>query len=295
MELRHIRYFVALAEELNFRQAAERLHITQPPLSRQIRELEEEIGVTLFHRNKRNVALTDAGKVFLQKAYQILDDVEQAGIITRMSSAGNGAEFHIGFTGSVRDLVPLLRTFRDEHPEVGLFLYPMSSTNQVTALHEKRIDLGFITVPVSSNKIETKPIKTMPFVATFPKHHPLARKDPLYLADLKDEPIIITVKSAGIRFYEAVMDIFRRAGITPSVTIQAYDIQTVLLLVESGMGITLEPAPWMESEGIVRRKLADVSLAITPSVAWHTDNRSETLRQFLAVLDRFAASQETST
>lgn len=294
MELRHIRYFVALAEELNFRQAAERLHITQPPLSRQIRELEEEIGVKLFHRNKRNVTLTDAGKVFLQKAYQILDDVDQAGMITRMSFAGSGGEFHIGFTASVRDLVPLLRKFRDEHPEVGLFLYQMSSMNQITALHEKRIDLGFITIPVSSDKIEMKPITSMPFVATFPKDHPLARKDPLYLADLKDEPIITTVKSAGIRYYETVMDIFRRAGITPSVTIQAYDLQTVLLLVESGMGITLEPAPRMECEGIVRRKLADVSMAITPFVAWHTDDRSETLRHFLAVLDRFMASQEKS-
>jgi DNA-binding transcriptional LysR family regulator len=233
--------------------------------------------------------------VFLQKAYKILDEIEQAGIITRMSSVGKSGEFHIGFTSSVQDLVPLLRMFGDEYPEVGLFLHHMNSMEQINALHEKRIDLGLITIPVHSDQIVTKPINTMPFVATFPKNHPLLKKNPLYLADLKDEPIITTVKSAGIQYYDTVMGIFRRAGITPNVIIQAYDMQTALLLVESGMGITLEPAPGTQNEGIVRRKLADVSLAIRPSMAWRKDNRSETLQHFLKAADKFLELLESPT
>lgn len=204
-----------------------------------------------------------------------------------MSTVGTGVEFHIGFNSSTQDLVPFLRMFREKHPEVGLFLHHMSSIEQITALHEKQIDLAFITIPVSSDQLDFKPIYTMPFVATFPENHPLAQKDPLYLSDLKDETFILTAKSAGIQFYEAIMNMFHQAGITPNVSIQAYDIQTVLLLVESGMGITLEPAPNNEIAGITRRKLADVSLTITPSMAWRKDNQSKTLQDFLAVTDKY--------
>jgi len=294
VELRHIRYFVALAEELNFRQAAERLHITQPPLSRQIRELENELGTKLFHRSKHRVELTIAGKVFLQKAYQILDAVEQAGIITRMSSVGKSAELRIAFTGSVQDLVPVLQQFRREHPDVGLFLRHMNSMDQIAALHDKKIDLAFITIPVNSDQLEIKPIKAMRFVAVLPKQHPLIRKTPLYLRDLEHETIITTAKSAGVQYYELVMSLFRRADITPNVIIQAHDLQTVLLLVEAGMGITLSPSTGIEIKGIVRRELEDVTLAITPMMAWRKDNKTETLKQFLDVFDRFLAMMERS-
>ena len=292
VELRHIRYFVALAEELNFRQAAERLHITQPPLSRQIRELENELGAKLFHRSKHRVELTNAGKVFLQKAYQILDAVEQAGIITRMSSVRKSAELRIAFTGSVQDLVPVLRQFRREYPDVGLFLRHMNSMDQIAALLDKKIDLAFVTIPVNSEQLETKPIKAMRFVAALPKRHPLIRKTPLYLRDLGAETIITTAKSAGVHYYEHVMSLFRRAGITPNVIIQAHDLQTVLLLVEAGMGVTLTPSTGIEIKGIVRRELEDVTLAITPMMAWRKDNMTETLQQFIDVFDRFLAMLE---
>jgi DNA-binding transcriptional LysR family regulator len=290
VELRHIRYFVALAEELNYRQAAERLHITQPPLSRQIQELEEEIGTKLFHRSKRRVELTNAGKVFLQKAYQILDDVEQAGIVTRMSTGGKSDELRVGITGSVQDFVPFLRIYRQTYPNTGIFIYHLNSTDQIAALHEKRIDLAIINASVNSDQIVTKTMHPMPFVATFPKNHPLAYKKPLYLQDLKNETFITTSKSAGIQYYETVMAILRKAGITPNVTIQAHDLQTVLLLVESGMGITLEPSPGTKIDGIVRRKLEDLSLTATPSLAWRKDNQSEALRKFIELGESYLST-----
>src|SRR5690625_2301958 len=130
MELRHIRYFLALAEELNFSRAAERLYIAQPPLSRQIKELEDKIGAKLFHRTNRQVELTNAGKVFLKKAYHILDQVEQACISTRLSSTGREGEFHIGFNGAIHDLIPTLQNYRELYPEVGIILKQISSTKQ---------------------------------------------------------------------------------------------------------------------------------------------------------------------
>ncbi|PEC57588.1 LysR family transcriptional regulator, partial [Bacillus wiedmannii] len=127
MELRHIRYFLALAEELNFSRAAEKLHIAQPPLSKQIRELEEEIGAKLFNRTKRHVELTSAGKVFLNRAYQILDQVEQACISTRLTSTGFEGELVMGFSGSVQDLIQPIQEFHKQYPEIGIVLQQLST------------------------------------------------------------------------------------------------------------------------------------------------------------------------
>ncbi|KIP26977.1 LysR family transcriptional regulator [Bacillus thuringiensis] len=139
MELRHIRYFLALAEELNFSRAAEKLHIAQPPLSKQIKELEEEIGANLFNRTKRHVELTNAGQVFLDKAYQILDQVEQACISTRLTSTGTEGELVIGFSGSVQDLIQTIQRYRERYPKVGIVLQQLSTPIQVKNLIEKKL------------------------------------------------------------------------------------------------------------------------------------------------------------
>lgn len=281
MELRHIRYFTALAEELNFSRAAERLHIAQPPLSRQIKELEEELGAKLFYRSKRQVQLTDAGKAFLRKAYQILDQVEQASISARLASTGREGELRIGFSGSVQDLIPTLRQYRELYPQVGIVLYQMNSTLQIEALNESRIDLAVLSVPAHHPKIETFPLRKVQFMAVLPENHHLVTKRSLRLEDLKEETFIITLKSSGMLFHEAFMSIFQSASYTPNVTFQASDLQTVLALVASGMGVTLTPSPINPVAGIVKRNVDDIDLSMQVSLAWRKDTHSEIMDNFL--------------
>lgn len=289
MELRQIRYFVVLAEELNFSRAAERLHISQPPLSRQIKELENEIGTQLLYRTKRQVELTNAGKVFLNKAYHILDQVEQASISTRLSSTGKEGEFRIGFNGMVQDIIPTLQKYREQYPQVGIILKHMTATEQIKALNEKRIDIGTVTIPVISEKIHTTPLKKAHFMAAFPEKHPLVSKQHIYIGDMADETFIITPKSAGPLYYEAFMSAFENTDFIPNITIQAHDLQTVMTLVAAGMGVTLTPSPFNNFNGVVKRKVEDLHLTIEASLAWRKDNRSEVLKKFLTF---FSESKE---
>ncbi|MBL4953345.1 LysR substrate-binding domain-containing protein [Neobacillus sp. OS1-32] len=281
MELRHIRYFLALAEELNFGRAAERLHIAQPPLSRQIQELEEEIGAKLFYRTKRHVELTNAGKVFLNKAYQILDQVEQACVSTRLSSTGAEGEVVIGFSGTVQDLIPVIQKYHELYPHVGITLHQMNTANQIKALNEKRIDIGIVAAPVNSNKIHVRPLTKVCFLATLPEKHPLANKHSINLRDLADETFIMTPKSAGVLYYETFMSIFQMAGFAPKIMIQANDLQSVLALVAAGMGVALTPSSSTPCGGVIQRKVEDINVSLEASIAWRKDNHSEILDKLL--------------
>lgn len=287
MELRHIRYFVVLAEELNFSRAAEKLHISQPPLSRQIQELEEEIGTRLFTRTNRQVELTHAGKLFLNKAYQILDQVEQACISTRLSSTGREGDFRIGFSSTVQDLIPSLQKYREQFPKVGIILHQMASNEQIEALNEKKIDVGLVTIPVNHTKIEVIPFKKVEFMVALPEKHPLAIKPSVYIRDLADETFIITPKSAGPLYYDMFMNAFENANFTPNITIQANNLQIVMALVAGGMGITLTPSPIHDANGIIKRKVEDIDLAVQSYIVWRKDNRSEILNNFLNFLFKF--------
>lgn len=282
MELRHLRYFITLAEELNYSRAADKLNIAQPHLSRQIKELETEIGANLFHRTRRQVELTNAGKTLLEKAYEILDLLEEATISTRLSSAGTEGEFRIGFTGTVQDIIPAIQLYRQTYPNVRIILKLMSNTEQIIALNNNKIDLALVSVPVHYENVNVLPMKNMHFVAALPKNHYLAKKETVSIRDLAHETFIMTPKSAGALYYDTVMQAFKKHDITPNLSIQAYDLQTVLLLVAAGMGITLTPSPINAFNGIVYREIDDIdNLKVVGSIAWRKDNKSEILKKFL--------------
>ena len=276
-----MRYFVALAEELNFNRPAKRLHIAQPPLSRQIRELEEEIGAKLFHRTSRQVELTPAGKWLLPRAYEILDRVEQTRIGALLTSMEREGELRIGFSGTVIDLVPTLKAYQSRHPHVGIILKQMNSTMQVKALHENQIDIGVVTIPVYSIKIRTRPLIRIPFMVAMPTDHPLTAKPSISVHDLKDETFIITPQSAGPIYYDTIMSLFRHAGLTPRRIMEAQDLHTVMLLVIGGMGVTLTPSPYRPVHGLALKPLDGVDLSLQVSLAWHADSKSEVLAEFL--------------
>lgn len=281
MELRHIRYFIALAEELNFSRAAERLHIAQPNLSRQIRELENIIGAPLFNRTKRQVKLTNAGKVFLNYAYNISEQVERAYVNTKLSTTGIEGELRIGFNGMVQDITPSLKQYRNKYPNVSIVLKYMTSSEQIKALSENSIDIGTISVPISSNQIVTSPLKELKFMLALPENHPLTTKKNISLADLRKETFIITPKTAGPLFYETFKKAFNNIDYFPQVTIQAHDLQTVMTLVSEGMGVSLIPKLSSYYNGVVLRKVEEVNLSIDTFLAWNKDNDSVILQKFL--------------
>jgi len=281
MELRHIRYFIALANELNFSRAAEKLHISQPPLSRQIKELEDEIGAKLFHRTKREVTLTKAGKSFLQDAYQIMDSIEQASINAQLLNVGLEGELRIGFTGAVQDLVPSLLAFRKIRPDISVKLLNLSTEKQIDALNNNVLDIGFISRSEDFNKIEVRPVRKFTFFVALPEKHPLASAETVSLRSLKDETFVMTQKSIGLLYYNSIMDIFKKVGFTPKISYQTNDLQTVLALVSAGVGITITPSPFYQIKGIIKKEISDINLTITASLAWKKENYSDITKEFL--------------
>lgn len=282
MELRHIRYFTALAEELNFSRAAERLHIAQPPLSRQIQQLEEEVGVPLFYRNKRRVELTNAGKAFLEKAYRLIDLVEEACDTARMAARAEHGKLVIGFTGTAETLLPLLTVYRKKYPYVSLNLQLMGTTAQVAALQEKRIDVGILTPPVTNEELIVKKFDNPPLGVVLPENHPLAvRGGPIAVSELADESFVITPRSIGPGFYDSVTKACQDAGFSPKITVETHDMPTVYALVSAGMGISLTPLLKIRANGVVFRELSDRTVATEGGIAYRRDEKSEVLHSFL--------------
>jgi DNA-binding transcriptional LysR family regulator len=200
MELRHLRYFVAVAEELHFNRAAERLHMAQPPLSQQIKQLETELGVELFHRRtKRQVQLTEAGQVLLQAAYSILAQLDQAVCETQRAGRGETGSLTIGFTSSVvYDVLPaILHQFRQHFPQVDLVLQELTTTQQEEALQNQRIEVGFCHPPIKDTSLVSETIRLEPLVVVLPATHPLATEPTLSLCSLADEPFISAPSGSG--------------------------------------------------------------------------------------------------
>lgn len=242
MDLRQLRYFNALAETLNFHRAAERLHISQPPLTVAIRKLEEELGVALFERDSRGVRLTTAGLAAVNPAREALAAAEKVREAVRQGAAGLRGRLSIGFIGSaIGELMPrIVSPFRHAYPEVELALEEMNSVEIVRAIAGRRLDIGLVRLPVmDSAPVAIDVIETDELVAVLPASDVLARRKTLDLGALADRSFIIyspvSVLHATIRLA------CHRAGFTPRVAQEAVQVQTILSLVEAGLGVALIP------------------------------------------------------
>jgi DNA-binding transcriptional LysR family regulator len=245
MELRRIQYFVAVAEEAHFGRAAERLCMAQPPLSQQIKALEAEMGVVLFHRTTRKVELTPAGERFLDRARAILADVDDAVTEAGQVAAGMVGRIAIGFTGSATyDLLPsLVRVLRADLPGIELDIHgEMLTPDQVTALTDGTLDLGLLRPPVRNTALEVQVLRREPLIAVLPEHHPLAVHDRVRLADLRDDPFITYPSHNRSVVYEAVIDACQRAGFVPASVNEVSETSTMVSFVAGGLGVALVPA-----------------------------------------------------
>lgn len=287
MELRHLRYFVAVAEELNFRRAAERLFIAQPPLSIQIRQLEAEIGTTLFFRDNRRVSLTPAGIAFLEDAHAILARVDAA--VNRAARIGRGDEgcLRVGFASSTTyDLLPVaVRRFRERYPDVNLQLSELLAHEQTEALRELRIDIGLAIQPFSSDGIAVEPVAMVPLVAALPEGHRLAQREEVALRDLDGEAFIQFPRPEGSGFAQFVMECFAEAGARPRLVQITEELQTALGLVSAGLGFTLAPGSVqsLHRDGLALRPLAAPAPSIRLGVTYRVGDASPLVKRFLEV------------
>lgn len=296
MELRHLRYFVAVAEAKSFRRAAEQLHIAQPPLSLQIRQLEQEIGARLLERSKRHVALTEAGVAFLVEARQILAHAGKAVDAARRASRGETGQLSIGFLPSA-DLTNVLPSiypiFRKRFPDVRINLNSLSGSQQIAALKAAQIDVGFLRQPASEDGIVVKSILREPLVAVMPAHHRLAIRNRVPLTELGHEPFIFFQRQLLPGFYDLIISFCRGAGFSPSVVFEIDHIQTALGFVAMGLGVTLVPASvvCLKREGVVYRPLRPPVPHVELAVAYRQGEKSSPLRNFLEVVDEVSRHQ----
>ena len=243
IELRHLRYFAAVAEELHFGRAAERLGIAQPPLSQQIKSLEELVGYPLFERRPQ-VRLTSAGESLLEVARRTLSQVEEGLDSTRRAGRGEAGKITVGFAASILTtaLPEILRTYRERFPGVELRLRELSSAAQAAALSDGGIDVGFVREAVEHGEgLVCEPILREEFVAVLPPAHGLAKRRELPLGELAGEPFVHFPRAVAPALFDQVGDACRRAGFQPRVVQEAQEWLTILGLVEAGLGVSLVP------------------------------------------------------
>ncbi len=244
MELRHLRYFVAVAEELHFGRAAKRLHLSQPPLSQQIHKLEDILGYPLFVRTSRSVKLTDAGEVFLERARRTLRNVQRDIEETRSIGQGEVGSLNIGFVGSamLTTLPGIFRAYRSAYPRVRLHLHESFTSRVAEGLENGTLDAGILRDGDASEKLNVTTLISDPYVAVLPVTRASARKKSISPGTLRDEPFVYYPRSAGVRAFEKPLALFEEHGFRPHIVQEATHWLTILRLVGAGLGVSVAPA-----------------------------------------------------
>ncbi|GAB3205230.1 LysR family transcriptional regulator [Marinactinospora thermotolerans] len=286
MELRHLLGFVAVAEELHFGRAAARLHMAQPPLSRQIRLLERDLGVRLFERNTRSVRLTSAGQALLEPARRVLAEAEVARRAALAGGQGEVGRVSIGFAGaSSHETLPrLTRAVRSRHPGIELVLHGQTYSGEAAAkVASGELDLGFVRLPVHGEGVALRVIEHEELIAALPADHPLAAGSTVRLPELADEPFVTFPGTRGSSVRDALVHACVSAGFNPRIVQEAPDSYTILALVGSGVGVTLtiSSVRHIRHPGLVYRRLAGPPRHLTAALAWRQDNASAALRRVL--------------
>jgi DNA-binding transcriptional LysR family regulator len=259
VELRQLRYFVAVAEERHFGRAAKRLRLSQPPLSAQIKGLEEELGVKLFQRSTRQVALTDAGRTFLERAEGILEAIEEAKEAAKGADEGVRGRLEVGFISSATLglLPPAIRLFRERFGGVEIELRELTSAQQIDALYAGEIRVGLVRLPLRAPGLRFEPLQEESFVVALPSGHPLEALESVPLEAMVDQPLIFFTRQLMPSLHAQIVELFQRVGAFPNVVQHAVHLQTIVGLVASDVGLAIlpEPAERLSREGVVYRSL----------------------------------------
>jgi DNA-binding transcriptional LysR family regulator len=290
VKLHQLRYFVTVAEELHFGRAASRLRMAQPPLSRQIRELEDELATRLFNRTSRGVELTDAGRILLEESRTALAQVDRAAQAARRAGQGEIGQLLVGVVPTVDTQVftRILRTFSARYPSVQVVIRSLNTATQLQGLRTGTLQAGFLRLPVRDDALTIKLVSREPLVAAVPVGHPLARVGRLSLAMLADEPHVIFPRQVAPGYYDLIVSLYREAKVHLRITQEAEHVQTILGLVAGGFGVSVLPATVrnLRPLGVVFRMLTGRLPSAETAVAYRRDDASEVLHAFVAVVER---------
>jgi DNA-binding transcriptional LysR family regulator len=298
VELRHLRYFVAVAEELHFGRAAERLHIAQPPLSRQIRDLERELGAPLFARGPRGVALTPAGRAFLPEARLTIAQAERAQRTAQRAAHGETGRIRVGFIDAATHsgiLPDVLAFFRMHLPSIGLSLLEMDSPQQAEALRDGRIDLAILqsAPPDAERWLHAETVFADPLVTVLPRGHRLASRARLSLGDLAEEAFILFPRAVAPTLYDDIIARCRAARFSPRIVQEAIGWHTMVSLVSAAIGVALVPGSLrqLRQPGVVYRPVRDLRVDMELCAVWKRGDRSPVRERFVTALKTIARAK----
>jgi DNA-binding transcriptional LysR family regulator len=290
LELRHLRYFVAVAEELHFGHAAERLHLSQPPLSQQIRRLEEILGYALLVRTSRSVSLTGAGEALLERARRTLRNVQRDIDETRSIGQGAVGSLHIGFVGSamLTSLPGVFRAYREANPRVQLHLYESFTARVAEGLENGTLDAGILRDGDATATLTVTTLFTEPYVAVLPATHKCARQKSISPAVLRDEPFVYYPRTAGVRAFEKPLTLFEEHGFRPQIVQEASHWLSILRLIEAGLGVSVAPAcvRRIASPGVVCLPLRNAKVVSDIELAWIKGDTRPVVERFAQIATR---------
>jgi DNA-binding transcriptional LysR family regulator len=297
MELRHLRYFLAVAEELHFGRAAARLHISQPPLSQQIRRLEKELQAPLFHRTKRHVELTNAGRVFLGDARALVAQAEQAAGKAQRASRGEIGQLLVAcdLWADFLNGASIIRSFARRHPEVEVELRDLTAMEQIAALEGGRIHVGILRPPVQSKALISERLLSETLVVAFPRGHRFKSYGRVVWSALVDEPYVLFSRRRAPAFDALVARACHDAGVSLRVKYEVEHPQTILAIVEAGLGISLVPASLQLARraGIAYRPLSPPGPELETVIAWRRDSELPLVQAFVRVARDVARSRRS--
>ena len=271
MELRHLRYFMAVAEEMHFGRAAQKLYVVQPAVSKQIAALERELGFELFSRTKRRVELTPAGAAFAPEVRDILMRIERAVEHARDAAMGYVGNLAIGFIGPAMDSVlpKILPLYRERYPDVRVSLDELTTATQLTRLRDGSLDIGFLRLPIDDAEIVVRPILAERMVIALHENDPLAQEPEIEMADVVSAPFVMIPRSEEAGLHDTTVALCRMAGFSPTVAQEARGLHSLLGLVAAGMGVTLVPESVenLARSGVVYRPIAGSHARLELAVA----------------------------
>ncbi|MFK7813604.1 MAG: LysR family transcriptional regulator [Maribacter sp.] len=288
LELRHFNYFMAVADELHYRKAAERLFISQPGLSRQIKQMEEILDAQLFIRSKKKVSLTPAGEYLKGELAFVLNHLEITQKQLKLINEGSSGELRIGFLGSaMQNVIPkLLLKLRDEYPSIKTSLDELSNRAQVDAVLKDKLDLGFVRLSRVPKQLEIQSVFEDTFSVVLPKNHPLNEKSFKGMKQLKNESFVLFSQDYSPLYYDKVMSICEDAGFTPKVSHRSVHAQTIFTLVENKLGVAIIPTSLQNGfkMNVKFIELKKIKQRAQLSVIWKNDNRNPVLKHGVNLL-----------